>query len=93
MLARFYKQLAPPQISLSGLAATAQFLIRWVSMSKRSSEKPVLQILERVSLTPHTSLALVRFEEETLVLGVTPQNVSVLARSANASGNTQSVGN
>jgi flagellar biogenesis protein FliO len=31
-------------------------------------------------LTTQASLALIRFERETLVLGVTPHNVTVLAR-------------
>ncbi|MGH7926566.1 MAG: flagellar biosynthetic protein FliO [Candidatus Binatia bacterium] len=64
---------------LSDFSGAVQFLVRWLSSSRRRAGEQALQLLESVPLTTHTSVALVRFEKEILLLGVTPQNVTVLA--------------
>jgi flagellar biogenesis protein FliO len=72
-------------------AGLVQSFVRRLSLPKRPAGAPSLQLLESVSLTADTSIALVRFEREILMIGVTPQNVTVLVRreSPIASGETQ----
>jgi flagellar biogenesis protein FliO len=91
MLAMFHRYVTRPKTALPDFAGAAQCLIRWLSLPKRRAGEQSLQLLESVPLTTQVSVALIRFERETLVLGVTPQNVRVLARSAapGASGETQ----
>jgi flagellar biogenesis protein FliO len=45
-----------------------------------------LQLLESVPLTAQASVALVRFESENFVLGVTAHNVTVLVKGAAPAG-------
>jgi flagellar biogenesis protein FliO len=91
MLAMFHRYVTRPKTALPDFAGAAQCLIRWLSLPKRRAGEQSLQLLESVPLTTQVSVALIRFERETLVLGVTPKNVRVLARSAapGASGETQ----
>lgn len=91
MLAIFHRYVTRPKTALPDFAGATQCLIRWLSLPKRRAGEQSLQLLESVPLTTQASVALIRFERETLVLGVTPQNVRVLARSASpgASGETQ----
>jgi flagellar biogenesis protein FliO len=88
MFAVFQRHIARPKTASSDFTGAAQLLARWLSLPKRRTGRPSLQILESVPLTTHASIALVRFETENLVLAVTPQNVTVIARSA-ASGEGQ----
>jgi flagellar biogenesis protein FliO len=81
MFAIFNRHMARPKTASSDFTGAAQFLIRWLSLPKRRPGEPLLQIVESVPLTAHASIALVRFETENLVLAVTPQNVTVIARS------------
>jgi flagellar biogenesis protein FliO len=80
-----------PKAALPTFAGLVQSFVRWLSLPKRPGGAPSLQLLESVSLTADTSIALVRFEREILMIGVTPQNVTVLVRreSPVASGETQ----
>jgi flagellar biogenesis protein FliO len=82
MFTMFQRPLAREKTALWDLTASAQFLMRWLSLPKRRSAKRSLQLLESVPLTAQASIALVRFERETLVLGVTPRSVTVLTKGA-----------
>jgi flagellar biogenesis protein FliO len=77
-----HRHITRPKTAFPDLAGAAQYFMRWLSLPKRRVGHPTLQLLESVSLTAQASIALIRFEQETLVLGVTTRNVTVLARSA-----------
>jgi flagellar biogenesis protein FliO len=77
-----YGHTMRPKNGLLDFAGASKLVLRWLSLPKRWAGKRSLQLLESVSLTAHASVALIRVERETLVLGVTPQNVTVLFRSA-----------
>ena len=64
----------------SDFTGATRLLVRWLSLRRRWPRKQVLQVLESVPLTTQASVALVRFEKEILVLGVTAQNVTVLVK-------------
>jgi flagellar biogenesis protein FliO len=64
----------------SDFTGATRLLVRWLSLPRRWPRKQVLQVLESVPLTTQASVALVRFEKEILVLGVTAQNVTVLVK-------------
>ena len=85
MFAMFHRQPARPRTALPDFAA-ANFFLRWLSLPARRATAHSLQLLESVPLTPQASVALVRFESENLVLGVTPQSITVLAKGAAAAG-------
>jgi flagellar biogenesis protein FliO len=70
------------KMAFPDFAGAAQYFMHWLSLPKRRAGQPSVQLLESVSLTAQASIALIRFEQEHLVLGVTTQNVTVLARSA-----------
>jgi flagellar biogenesis protein FliO len=91
MSALLHRHSARPKAALPNLATQVQSFVRWLSSPRRAAGAPSLQLLESVSLTADTSIALVRFERELLMIGVTPQNVTVLVRreSPAASGETQ----
>lgn len=86
MLAMFYRQLARPRTALPDFTTAANFFLRWLSLPARRATAHSLQLLERVPLTAQVSVALVRFESENLVLGVTPQSITVLAKGAAPAG-------
>jgi flagellar biogenesis protein FliO len=90
MFAMFHRLMARPKTALPDFAGAAQVFIRWLSLPRRRTGEPSLQLLESMALTAQASVALIRFERETLVLGVTPHNVTLLARNAvaGASGET-----
>ena len=86
MIAMFHRQPARPKTALPNFATAANLILRWLSLPARRATAHALQLLESVPLTAQASVALVRFESETLVLGVTPQGVTVLAKGAAAAG-------
>ncbi|MDH3445214.1 MAG: flagellar biosynthetic protein FliO [Deltaproteobacteria bacterium] len=86
MFAIFQRQPIQQRVALPNFGSVAQYLMRWLASSKRRASGQSLQVLESVALTPHASLALVRFESDTLVLGVTAQSVRVLTKTKNAEG-------
>ena len=86
MFALFHHQPARPRAALPDFAATANFFLRWLSLPGRRATAHSLQLLESVPLTAQASVALVRFESENLVLGVTPQSITVLAKCAAPAG-------
>lgn len=68
----------------SDFSGVTRLLVRWLSLPRRWSRNHVLKVLESVPLTTQASVALVRFEKEILVLGVTAQNVTVLVKKQEA---------
>jgi len=86
MFAMFQRRLARPNIGLPDINSAVRFFMRWLSYPGRRTAPQSLQPLESVALTAQASVALVRFGNETLVLGVTPHTVTVLAKGAAPSG-------
>lgn len=86
MFAMFPRQPARSRTAPTDFAAAAKFFLRWLSLPVRRATVHSLQLLESVPLTAQASVALVRFESENLVLGVTPQSVTVLAKGAAPAG-------
>ncbi|HEY7558895.1 MAG TPA: flagellar biosynthetic protein FliO [Candidatus Binatia bacterium] len=82
MFTMFHRQLARPSATRSDLATAANYLLRWLPLPARRQTAHSLQLLESVPLNAQASVALVRFETESLVLGVTAQSVTVLAKGA-----------
>ena len=80
MFTMFTRPLAPPSAARPNLAAAANYFLRWLSLPARRQTAHSLQLLESVPLNAQASVALVRFETESLVLGVTAQSVTVLAK-------------
>ena len=65
------------------LTALGGVIGRWLPFAgRRSAVGTVLQHLGTLPLTTQSSLALVRVYEETLVLGITPQSVTLLTKAA-----------
>jgi flagellar biogenesis protein FliO len=91
MFAMFHRLMARPKTALPDFTRAVQVLIQRFTLPKRRRGDSSLQLLESIVLTTQASLALIRFERETLVLGVTPHNVTVLARNGvpGASGETE----
>ena len=90
MFALFYRNLVRPKTALSDLTGAAQLFVRWFCLPGRRAEKQSLKLLESIPLTAQASIALVRFERQTLVLGVTPQSVTVLTKGAVSEGTEES---
>jgi hypothetical protein len=86
MFAIFSRRLARPKNPLPDFTSVAGLFARWLALPGRRSASQSLRLLESVPLTAHASLALVRFGAENLVLGVTSQNIAVLAKGACAEG-------
>jgi flagellar biogenesis protein FliO len=80
MTARLYRHIARPKSALPDFARLLQSLLRRFTLPRRPAAQASLQLLESVSLGAETSIALVRFDREALVLGVTPQSVTLLIR-------------
>jgi flagellar biogenesis protein FliO len=86
MFTMFHRQLARPSPARPDLATAANYFMRWLSLPARRQTAHSLQLLESVPLNAQASVALVRFETESLVLGVTAQSITVLARGAAPAG-------
>jgi flagellar biogenesis protein FliO len=80
MSALLHRHITRPKNALPDFAGLVHSFIRWLSVPRRPAGKLSLQLLESVSLSAETSIALVGFEREVLLLGVTPHNVTVLVR-------------
>jgi flagellar biogenesis protein FliO len=72
------RTLAHPIVGLSGLSA----LLRRVfpALGRRPPLGSVLERLGSLPLTAHASLVLVRLHKETLLLGITPQSITLLTK-------------
>ena len=62
----------------SSFSAAVQRLIP--ALTRRKSAGHCLEHLETLPLTAHSSVALIRAGGETLLLGITPQGISLLAK-------------
>ncbi len=80
MFSMFQRQTIRQQVGLPNFTGVAQAIIGWLAAPTRRASAKSLQVLESVALTPHASLALVRIESDTLVLGVTAHGVTVLTK-------------
>jgi flagellar biogenesis protein FliO len=82
MLTTWHRYVTRPKRALPDFTGAAQCLVRWLALPRRGADKQALELLESVPLTTQASVALVRFERQTLLLGVTAESVTLLARSA-----------
>jgi flagellar biogenesis protein FliO len=81
-----FAPLAPPVVGLSGLAALIQRFMP--ALGRRGSVGGMLEHLGTMPLTAQSSLALVRLNGETLLLGITPQNISLLTKGSDPAADT-----
>jgi flagellar biogenesis protein FliO len=73
----------PFALVVGGLILAGMIAVRVAPLlAQKGRTDRLLKHLGTLSLTPQCSVALVRVGRETLVLGVTPQNVSLLARAS-----------
>lgn len=79
---RFNRKYRQPQgFPTSGWQSLGAFVQRLMpALGKRPSIGAALEHLGTMPLTAQSSLALVRLHGETLLLGITPQNISLLAK-------------
>ncbi len=67
--------------NLVGLASLCAIFRRvFPSLRRRSAFNGALEHLGSLPLTAHSSLALVRLYKETLLLGITPQSITLLSK-------------
>ena len=70
-----------PHFGGGGLAGFAAFLRRMIpALARRSAVAGALEHLGSLPLTAQSSLALVRLNQETLLLGITPQGITLLTK-------------
>ena len=85
MFFRGKKQIlnATPELtSFAGWSLLAQRFLP--SLRRHGSGQRALEQLDSLPLSAHSSLALVRWHDQTLLLGVTPQGISLLIQSDDA---------
>lgn len=80
MTALLHRRIMRPKTTLPDFTGVVQSFLRRLSLPKGPAGEASLQLLESVSLGAEASIALIRFEREALVLGVTPQSVTLLVR-------------
>ncbi len=81
MLASTEKRWSPGIKPLVGLARLCSgFRRMFPGLRRRSAIDGVLEHLGSLPLTAHSSLALVRLYTDTLLLGITPQSVTLLSK-------------
>lgn len=78
-----FEQLAAVAVVLGLLLALLWFLKSkgWARTSLRASrgqDGPRLEVIDRLSLTPHHSLHLVRLADRTLLVGISPNGCDLL---------------
>ena len=83
------KHSRTPSGDCGGLSALFSRLIP--ALSHRASVGGVLEHLGTLPLTAQSSLALVRLHDETLLLGITPQGVTLLTKGRRAEGSGASL--
>jgi flagellar biogenesis protein FliO len=72
------KPIRNPFVGLAGLGAF--FRRVFPTLGRRSAFGGALEHLGSLPLTAHSSLALVRLYKETLLLGITPQSITLLSK-------------
>ena len=78
MLQSISKQPAPVLGGFAGWGALWRRLLQ--ALSRRSPVRGSLEHLGSLPLTAQSSLALVRLNRETLLLGITPQGITLLTK-------------
>ena len=78
-----FKPRANPFVGLARLCAG--FRRVFPSLRRRSALDGVLEHLGSLPLTAHSSLALVRLHKDTLLLGITPQTITLLSKGSDES--------
>lgn len=76
-----------PWAGIAGLAALLRRIIP--AFARRSSVGGALEHLGSLPLTAHSSLALVRLHKETLLLGITPQGITLLTKGGAETGSAR----
>ena len=77
------QNFARSRLGFPDLNSLGEVISRWLPFAgRRSGLGTAVQHLGTLPLTPQSSLALVRVYNETLVLGITSQNVTLLAKAA-----------
>jgi flagellar biogenesis protein FliO len=78
---RFLNKAPISDSGCRGIAGFAAFLRRMIpAFGRRSAVGGALEHLGSLPLTAQSSLALVRLHEETLLLGITPQGITLLTK-------------
>lgn len=78
MLQHINNKASLPSASPSALSA---FVQRWFpGLGRRTALGGALEQLASLPLTPQSSLVLVRFYQETLLLGITPHSIALLSK-------------
>jgi flagellar biogenesis protein FliO len=76
------KNLQTSRVEIHGLQGMSALIQRWIPKFGQSARiGNALEHLGTMPLTAQSSLALVRLHDETLLLGITPQNITLLAKS------------
>lgn len=70
---------ASPQSNLAWNGLTALWR-RLSPLARRKAGAKILEHLETLPLTTQSSVALIRLHDETLLLGITPHNITLLAK-------------
>lgn len=90
MLRFFSKQVSPTGLDATGWSSCAAFWQRVMpALRRRAVAGNALEHLGSLPLTAQSSLALVRLKGETLLLGVTAQNITLLVKGSDATAAAQ----
>lgn len=74
------KNRQAPSYDLKGLSGLSLIVSRFIPSLARRGSAGALEHLETLPLTAQCSLALIRLHDETLLLGITGQSVTLLTR-------------
>ncbi|MGH7875560.1 MAG: flagellar biosynthetic protein FliO [Candidatus Binatia bacterium] len=76
-----FKQRAPSRQDVGGRHGLGALVQRFIpALSRRGNLAGTLEHLGTMPLTAQSSLAVVRLHNETLLLGITPQSITLLAK-------------
>jgi flagellar biogenesis protein FliO len=84
----------PPAMNPFGSLTAWRALCRRVfaGFNRRADAPSALEHVASLPLTTHASVALVRFNKETLLLGITPQGITLLSRACDETALTTGAG-
>jgi flagellar biogenesis protein FliO len=90
MFGSLKKDSTVPLAGWGGIAGLAALLRRMIpALTRRSAVGGALEHLGSLPLNAHSSLALVRLDKETLLLGITPQGITLLAKGGAVTGSAR----